>query len=117
MLSRKAAATSSENLSVAYYFQRLLTEALLRNSTPAIVDLLLTHGANPSKVGTALNSTAFHLAAKRCRPDFIALLLKRGADPEELDTNGRTALEALLSDPEFQQCEQLDLIVSMLKGS
>ena len=59
--------------------------------TPAIVEMLVSAGADVNERGT-LGRTHLHVAA-RSRPALFPILLELGADPTALDDWGRTPLD------------------------
>ncbi|KAH7463046.1 Ankyrin-2 [Phytophthora ramorum] len=64
----------------------------------AIVQLLLTGGANPNAIIQLDGSTALHKAAFMDKPAVVWLLLRSGADPHIKDSKGLTAVDQAYSE-------------------
>lgn len=87
---------------------RPLYMTALRGEEKAM-QLLLTHGANPS-LKTDAGITPLLQAAEGGRPNLIRLLLGYGADIEERDPMGHTALQVAA------RCGQGTTVVALLEG-
>jgi truncated hemoglobin YjbI/ankyrin repeat protein len=68
-----------------------------RKDNPALVRALLDHGARATdeRVANGVRASALHFAVKAGFVKTIEVLLERGADPEALDSKGRTPLDWL----------------------
>lgn len=105
-----------DNLAVTFLFHQLLQTAVLRNNSPAIACALVNHGANPYRVIHGYDvTTVLHLAAMRCRPDFLAALLKAGVDPRETDHRGTTASQLFRRSHDCRSCDHFDEIRALLR--
>ena len=62
----------------------------VESGNPALVDLLLTHGAAPDPV-EFLEATPLHSAAARGNREMVRMLLAAGADPKRKTKDGKTA--------------------------
>jgi len=75
-------------------------------NTLAVVDLLLSAGANPNQANY-LGKTPLMLAAKSNRCDLVELLLSYGADLLMTDNKGNTALDHAKIDQRVAVIERL----------
>ena len=69
---------------------------------PAVVEVLLEHGANPNTKTQSGGNTALHLAIIEEHPTVVEILLERSADPHVLNKKGLTPKDYLkfVEDPE-----------------
>jgi ankyrin repeat protein len=68
---------------------------LMPNRT-ALAELLLQRGADPNVVGMSPGGTVLSWAAAKAEPDLVRLLLRNGAQVNQRDSSGGTALQAAL---------------------
>lgn len=83
------------------------------DKSPAILDILLKHGANLNQIGSQ-GETILSLAIEYPVPDpkFIQLLLKKGSDPNVQNKNGETALHQAVSSLRPHQVEIVNLLLA-----
>lgn len=70
----------------------------IRSDDASLVDILLTHGANPkirTPVGELLPAglTPLHIAAQRVQWDMCKLLVEKGEDPHEKTPDGKQSVQ------------------------
>ncbi len=63
-----------------------------KNDSPEVVELLLSHSADPNITNNNNGWTALHYAANNGFPEVVELLLSYSADPNIINNNGCTAL-------------------------
>jgi ankyrin repeat protein len=75
----------------AQYWQDYVAAAV-RAGSLELLKYLLEHGANPNSTGAIAGETALHVAAARGDVNALDLLLRAGADVNQRDWNGLSAL-------------------------
>lgn len=63
-----------------------------------ILDILISHGANPNVKTQDTGKSLLHMAAEHAQGDRVQQLLAAGADPKAVDFSGRTALDIARGD-------------------
>jgi ankyrin repeat protein len=88
---------------------------LAAERSPALVELLLQHGANPN-LNDYYGDTPLKKAFRAGRMDNASLLLDHRANPDERDTWGRTMLEQAVLEDRLDKVRLLHLAENISKA-
>ena len=88
------------------YGETPLTLALLSFHHKEMVELLLTHGADPN-ITIHIQDTPLHRAVERDLPYDLELLLANGADPDTINLSGSTSVHSAVAHGQTKILEML----------